>query len=88
MGITRLPAHTTDLEVTIVISKELRPYFTAWYQAAKIGNETPQAFALRHLKENARKWYVNEEFTKEVENYRISLDAISADEEAFDSELG
>jgi len=56
--IPRLPPADQSIDVTITVGKNLRPYFTFWYQRMKKDGESPQHFALRILKESALDDYI------------------------------
>lgn len=57
MPIPRLSPASSDLTISVTVKKRLRPYFTAWYQADKLTDETPEEFIIRQLKINAMQWY-------------------------------
>ena len=58
MPVPRLPEATSSIDVTITVNKKLRPYFEIWFQKKRKAGETPAQFALRVLKANALKDYI------------------------------
>ena len=76
MPIARLAPATNSIDITFTVSKELRPYLTAFYAATKKTGETPDDFVLRLLKKSARQWHTETEFL-------LNEEEIAADIQAF-----
>ena len=91
MAITRLAPHANSLDVNITINEQLRPYFTQWYQATKIDGDTPESFALRYLKEDAMKFFLQTAVKSDIDAVesakQTAMDAITADVTTLRSEV-
>lgn len=63
MAIIRLPPAQNDFNLSITINKHQRPYFTEWYQAEKLDNETPEQFSFRILGESFLQYHLDKAYT-------------------------
>ena len=57
--IPRLPADANPIDVTITVNEKLRPYFEIWFQTKKEAGESPEAFALKVLKQQALNFHIS-----------------------------
>ena len=87
MSIPRLQPSAQPLEVTITVSTQVRPYFTEWYQEAKEDEETPEQFALRHLKDSAINWYAGREISTVSNTGQDDLNSVVQDADVLKSEF-
>lgn len=91
MSIPRLDPSSNDLTISITVNKRLRPYFTNWYQADKLENDTPEEFIIRQLKINAMQWYSSEEKRPLVQAAKQTkqdeVDSLELDEKALFNEV-
>lgn len=54
-----LPPEAQDREVTVLIPKEVDPYFKQWYLETKKDGESPSEFAYRNLAKAGLSWRRN-----------------------------
>ena len=65
MSIPRLPPAAAPLTVSLEIIEPDLPYFEWWYQRTRQSGDTPEIFALRNLKDQAKSEYSRFEYDKQ-----------------------
>jgi len=73
MALPRLPPAQNDFTISIIINKELLPYFQEWFQENKISGESPEEYALRILKAKVKKEYIEKYLPQLTRERQIAM---------------